>query len=78
MDTERNFYRFSVAKAQDSLGLYSRAVVTHEGSDKGDGTWQCSKREGNNCIHISAARKYMRGEDADESSTTHEGFEIGE
>lgn len=82
---DRVFLRFSVAKARDSLGLYSRAVVTHEGSDRGDGVWQCSKREGNNCIHILAARKYLRSgdadessEEADESSAPNGGFDICE
>jgi hypothetical protein len=71
---DRAFYRFSVAKAQDSLGLYTRSVVTHEGSDRGDGIWKCSKRDGNDCIHVLAARKYMRREDADETGeNTNEG-----
>lgn len=28
----------------------------------GDGAWRCSKREGENCVHILAARRYMRKE----------------
>ncbi|KAF9061681.1 hypothetical protein BDP27DRAFT_1428661 [Rhodocollybia butyracea] len=42
--------------------MSNRTVVIHEGSDMGDGTWRCSKREGENCVHILAARRYMRKE----------------
>lgn len=62
IDSVRSVYRFSVGKAKNCVGMYNRTVVIHEGSDMGDGAWRCSKRDGENCVHIMAARRYMRKE----------------
>ncbi|KAK7017504.1 hypothetical protein VNI00_018606 [Paramarasmius palmivorus] len=48
--------RFSVMGL--SGGLNARAVVTYEGTDDGQGKWQCSK-DRNSCLHISHARKFL-------------------
>ncbi|KAK7043833.1 hypothetical protein VNI00_007997 [Paramarasmius palmivorus] len=48
--------RFSVMGL--SGGLNARAVVTYEGTDDGQGKWQCSK-DRSSCLHISYARKFL-------------------
>ncbi|KAK7059100.1 hypothetical protein VNI00_001725 [Paramarasmius palmivorus] len=68
--------RFSVACGSGSEALRSRTIVTHEGSDSGDGKWICVKCPKKRCVHIRKARVFLRslsgkendeGEDCDES-----------
>ncbi|KIK54147.1 hypothetical protein GYMLUDRAFT_249751 [Collybiopsis luxurians FD-317 M1] len=53
-------HHFSIAKLNDELGMAHRAMVSYEASIGGDGVWKCAK-DGSACIHISVARKSMRG-----------------
>ncbi|KIK65168.1 hypothetical protein GYMLUDRAFT_240473 [Collybiopsis luxurians FD-317 M1] len=55
---------FSVSKSGDSaIGISERAIVKHEGSDTGNGTWKCSSqnKDGQMCGHILTAQKFMKG-----------------
>ncbi|KIK69730.1 hypothetical protein GYMLUDRAFT_146748, partial [Collybiopsis luxurians FD-317 M1] len=65
-DGEQAIHRFSVAKGRDTLALSNRIFVTHEGSDKGDGIWKCTRDGRWNCVHIKAAQKYMNRKDTEE------------
>jgi hypothetical protein len=51
--------RFSVA-SQTSRQVNSRAIVSHEGSDRGDGEWTCTKDGGGKCLHIKVARDHLQ------------------
>ncbi|KAF8057790.1 hypothetical protein FPV67DRAFT_1429432 [Lyophyllum atratum] len=37
----------------------SRAVVMHDGDDRGGGSWKCTKDVQDNCIHITDARRVL-------------------
>ncbi|KAH7867774.1 uncharacterized protein C8R40DRAFT_1063683 [Lentinula edodes] len=52
-------HRFSVSKNGGTTSLHGRAIVIHEGRDDGDGLWRCL-RDSTQCIHIAAARRYLK------------------
>ncbi|KAG6806741.1 hypothetical protein H0H92_010173, partial [Tricholoma furcatifolium] len=50
---------FSV-ETPGKLGIKPRALVQHEGTVDGGGTWRCSKDGGQGCGHIHKARDYLQ------------------
>lgn len=67
-DGEQAIHWFSVAKGRDTLALSNRVFVTHEGSDKGDSIWKCTRDGRWNCVHIKATQKYMNRKDTEEGN----------
>lgn len=55
----RYINRFSV-ESKGSTQVSTRAIVTHEGTDVGDGLWTCTKDGGGRCAHVSAASKHIQ------------------
>ena len=56
---DQAIHQFSIGRSRDSFGMVNRSIVTHIGTDKGNGTWICAKRE-TSCIHIRTAKRYMQ------------------
>ena len=81
---DQAIHRFSIGRSRDSFGMANRSIVTHIGTDKGNGTWICAKRE-TSCIHIRTAKRYMQygagdysdGEESDDQMN-REGLDICE
>lgn len=51
---EEHVNYFSVPSYNSSIK--NRAIVIHEGSDGGKGSWKCSKHSGSKCFHIGRGR----------------------
>lgn len=71
MDDETFLNEFSIATPGNSQ-LYSRAFVTHNGPDTGDGTWRCSKDRIPNCLHIHRAQNKLQQLLRRDPSVNHE------
>lgn len=81
MGDDRAIHRFSVGKGGDTSSLYGRVIVTHDGTDKGDGQWRCTKdmAHGPACIHIKAARRFLtQGQDEEAVEMDDMGETMGE
>ncbi|KAF8068573.1 hypothetical protein FPV67DRAFT_1414882 [Lyophyllum atratum] len=55
---ERFVNHFSVSSRGETVK--SRAVVIHEGDDRGGGSWRCAKDMHDGCVHISDAQAMLR------------------
>ncbi|KAG6807586.1 hypothetical protein H0H92_007030 [Tricholoma furcatifolium] len=58
-DLSEGQHLFSV-ETPGKLGIKPRALVQHEGTVDGGGTWRCSKDGGQGCGHIHKARDYLQ------------------
>ncbi|KAG6807252.1 hypothetical protein H0H92_008238, partial [Tricholoma furcatifolium] len=58
-DLSEGQHLFSV-EMPEKLGIKPRALVQHEGTVDGGGTWRCSKDGGQGCGHIHKAQDYLQ------------------
>lgn len=59
MDDETFLNEFSIA-TPGNRQIYSRAFVSHNGLNNGDGVWYCSKDRIPNCLHIHRAQNKLQ------------------
>lgn len=59
LDMDDNWINYFSVPRSSSGNAKNRAVVIHKGSNKGWGSWSCSKDKGDQCLHIKQAKHHL-------------------